>query len=216
MIANTKSKAKISPRANSIIAAGYALAAVGLMGVITINGASGIPPLVQAGVAALITLGVLLSITGIMMKRSEFDRNQAQVRNGLFMHGSSLFILLLGIGITQIFNSPSGFLSSIVFLVVSSILALAGIITLRKKYISSGTSDHKQISYLLLGTILIIAGVGLIIVSNIESYYTISQLDNTIYNDIGATISAYGFVISAYSFLTFPRRFPGMFDQQLK
>ena len=43
MTANTKSKAKILPGANSIIVVGYALVAVGLMGVITINGASGDP-----------------------------------------------------------------------------------------------------------------------------------------------------------------------------
>ena len=116
------------------------------------------------------------------MLRSEFDKTQVQVRNGLFVHGLALFILLLGIGLTEIFNSPSGFLASIVFLVTSGILALAGIITLRKKYISIGISDHKQIDYMLLGTILILAGVGLIIVSNIESYYTISQLDNIVYN----------------------------------
>ena len=99
MLASTKSKAKILPRANSIIVVGYALTAAGLVGVLTINGASEVPPLVQAGVAALIIIGLLLSITGILKLRSEFDKTQVQVRNGLFMHGLALVILLLGVGL---------------------------------------------------------------------------------------------------------------------
>src|SRR5271157_1832039 len=200
---------KILPGANTMIVVGYALAAAGLVGVLTINGASEIPPLVQAGVAALIIIGLLLSITGILKLRSDIDKTQVQVRNGLFMHGLALAILLLGVAFTVVFSSLSGFLAGIVFLATSCILALVGILTLRKKYTSSGTSERKKIDYLLLGTILILAGVGLIIVSDIASYYTISQLENIVYVDIGATISAYGCVISAYSFLNFPRRIPG-------
>lgn len=203
MLSNLKSKAKILPRANTMIVVGYALMAAGLVGVLTINGASGIPPLVQAGVAALIIIGLLLSITGILKLRSEIDKTQVQVRNGLFMHGLALVVLLLGVAFTVVFSSLSGFLSGIVFLATSCILALGGILTLRKKYISSGTSERKKIDYLLLGTILILAGVGLIIVSDIASLYMISQLENIVYVDIGATISAYGCVISAYSFLKF-------------
>ncbi len=206
MLSNVKSKAKILPRANSIIVVGYALTAAGLVGVLTINGASEVPPLVQAGVAALIIIGLLLSITGILKLRSEFDKTQVQVRNGLFMHGLALVILLLGVAFALIFSSLLSFLAGIVFLAASCILALAGILALRKKYISSGIPERKKIDYLLIGTILILAGVGLIIVSNIASYYTISQLENTVYVDIGATISAYGCVISAYSFLNFHPR----------
>ncbi len=199
-----------------MIVVGYALAAAGLVGVLTFNGASDVPTLVQGGVAALITIGLLLPISGILKLRSEFDRTQVQVRNGLFMYGLALVILLLGLGLSEIMNSLSGFLANSVFLVASSIFALAGIITLRKKYIGSGISEHVKIGFLLLGIILILAGVGLITVSNIASDYTISQLENTVYVDIGATLSAYGCVISAYSFLKFPRRIQGMPNQLSK
>ncbi len=203
MFSNFKSKAKILPEANAMIVVGYALAAAGLVGVLTINGASDVPALVQAGVAALIIIGLLLPITGILKLRGEIDKAQVQVRNGLFMYGLALAILLLGVAFTVVLSSLSGSLAGIAFLAISCILALAGILTLRKKYSSFSTSEHKKIDYLLLGTILILAGVGLIIVSDIASYYTISQLENIVYVDIGATISAYGCVISAYSLLKF-------------
>ena len=207
MSENPKPKAKTQLRPSSVIAAGYALMAAGLVGVLTINGTSQTPQLVQAAVAALIIVGLLLSMAGILKLRSEFDRTHARVRNGLFMHGSALVILLLGVALTVVFSSLSGFLAGMAFLVTSGILAFIGILTLRKNYISNSTSKHKKIDYLLFGTILILAGVGVIMVSNIATLYTISQLENTVYVDIGATFSAYGCVITAYSFLNFHRRF---------
>jgi hypothetical protein len=205
MQANPKLKSKTLPGATIMIVVGYALAAAGLVGLLSFNGSSDMPQLVQAGIYALIVIGILLSVAGILKLRSEFDGTQARVRNGLLMQGLALIVLLLGVVPSVVSSSLSGNLVSTAFLVISGIVSLAGILTLRNNYNSDGTLEHKKIDYLLLGTLLIWTGVGLIIASDVASYYMISQLENTVYSDIGATISAYGCVVSAYAFLNFHR-----------
>ena len=60
-------------------------------------------------------------------------------------------------------------------------------------------SKTKAVTYLILGTALVFLGVGVMVGSNIALWYLLSQAEYTVYVDIGATVSACGFVVAASS-----------------
>ena len=88
----------------------------------------------------------------------------------------------------------------------SGVLAIAGAVFLRGQFTRAIASNTNGVAYLILGTALIFSGVGLIVGSNIAFEYLISQVENTIYVDIGATVSACGCVLAAYSFFVLHNR----------
>jgi hypothetical protein len=118
------------------------------------------------------------------------------------MLGLGLVGLLLGVVIIVAVSSIFGYLVGAVFVVASGASAFVGAVLLRRHYTMVGVSNKGSVIYLILGTVLTFSGVVLIAMSNIASEYFISQLQNTIYVDVGAMVSAWGCVLSAYSFYT--------------
>jgi hypothetical protein len=76
---------------------------------------------------------------------------------------------------------------------------------LRRKHFDIGPSRPRELDYLILGTVLIFSGAALIMASNIESFYFISSVQNTVCVD-GATVIAVGCVLGAYSFFLASRQ----------
>ncbi len=112
------------------------------------------------------------------------------------MQAFGLIGLLFGVVLVVVVSSLSGYLLSAVFVAMAGVLAIAGATLLRGHF----ASNNESVACLIFGTALIFTGVGIIVASNIAFEYLISQLENTIYIDIGATISACGCILSAYSF----------------
>jgi hypothetical protein len=125
------------------------------------------------------------------------------MRNSFLLQGLGLVILLLGVLLAVILNSLSGFLIGTVFLATSATSGLLGSILLRKNYASLGLPEPNMAGYLMLGTALLFSGVGVIMASNIAFFYIISGAANSVYTDVGATISACGCVAATYSFFEF-------------
>ena len=191
---------KISSRAFGRVVAGYAVAAGALVAFITINGASAVPPLASGVTAVLISVGLLLPTAGMLMLRRGFDKTRSSARNGLVMQGFGLVVLLLGIILAVTSSSLSGFFAATVLLIASGGSVLAGTFLFRKHYTSIGVSRLRGVDYLLLGMVLLLSGMGLIVASNIAYEYFLSQVGNAVYGDIGATVSACGCIVAAYSF----------------
>ena len=116
------------------------------------------------------------------------------------MQAFGLLGLLFGVVLIVVTSSLSGYLVSAVFVATAGVSAIAGAVLLRRHFISAIASNTRGVAYLIFGTALIFSGVGLIVGSNIAFEYLISQVENTIYVDIGATVSACGCVLAAYSF----------------
>lgn len=109
-------------------------------------------------------------------------------------------VLIVGV------SSLSGYLIGAVFIVSAGASAIAGAVLLRGHYISGNASNATGVACLIFGTALLFSGAGIIVVANIAFWYLISQVQNTIYVDLGATVSALGCVIAAYSFYVLHKR----------
>jgi hypothetical protein len=193
-------EAKTSSRAWALLVAGYSTAAVGLVAFLTINGASGVPNAATLGTAILIAVGLLLPAVGMLLMRRSTDSTLGAARYGFVAQAFGLIVLFFGVLLAVIAPSLSGYLISAVLIVTSAILAIAGAALLRNHYIRTRASNASDVGYLVLGTALIFLGAGLIAASNIAFEYIISQVQNTIYVDLGATAIACGCVVAAYSF----------------
>ena len=180
-----------------LVVAGYSTAAVALVLFLTINGASGIPTVAIVGTALLIVIGLLLPTAGLLQSRRSLGPIKSSARHGFVMQVFGLIGLLFGVVLVAFISSLSGYFISAVLVALSSVLAIAGATLLRRHF----ASNNRSAAFLIFGTALIFSGVGLIVASNIAFEYLISQLQNTVYVDIGATVSSYGCVIAAYSYL---------------
>ena len=211
--ANSKPKPEISSKAVTTVIIGYTVTALGLVAFLTINGSSGSSQLDSVITLALIATGLLMPTAGLWMLRNGLNEIQAKVRRGLVLFGSGLIVLLSGLVFAVISSSLLGFLFGAVFLAFSGTLALAGTILLQKNLSNISGSHPRKVPYLIVGTILLFSGVVVILMSNLltysysisQSFYTISQVNNSILCDVGATISAYGCFVSAYSFFSFKK-----------
>jgi len=183
-----------------LVVAGYSTAVAGLIAFLTINGASGTPTSAVIGTAGLLTMGLLLPAAGMLLLRRSVNSNRGAAKLGFTTLGFGLIGLYLGVVLVYFESSLSGLLVSAFLLVASSALAMVGAIFLRRLYISTGGSKTKGVGYLILGTALLFSGVGLIVGSKIAFFYLIPQLESIVYMDVGATVSAYGCVLAAYSF----------------
>jgi len=196
-----------------IIAAGYVIAAAGLVAFLTLNGIS-VPAPATALTILLIALGLLLPPAGMFAFRRILDRNKTAARNGLLLEGSGLIVLLLGVVLAVSLSSLTGYLVGAIFIAGSAASALLGAVMLRRKHSDIGLGGPREMNYLVLGTALIFSGGAIIMTSNIAFFYFISQVQNTVYVDIGATVIACGCVLGAYSFfLTSYRRGVGKYSK---
>lgn len=183
-----------------LVVGGYSTAAVGLVLFLTINGASGIPTIAIICTAMLIAIGLLFPAAGIFQLRRSLGPIKSSARYGYALQAFGLLALLFGVVLVVVVSSLSGFLLSAVFVVAAGVLAISGAVLLRAYFISADASNARSAACLIFATALIFSGVGLIVASNIEYVYLISQIENTVYIDIGATVSACGCIIAAYSF----------------
>jgi small basic protein len=197
---NSPPEVKTASKAWSLIVAGYSTAAVGLVAFLTFNGASGTPVAATIGTAGSVVIGFLLLITGMLQPRRALGPTKSAARSGFAMQAFGLLGLLLGVVLVVAVPSLSSYFLSAAFVVISAVLAIAGALFLRGHYANTTQSNTRIASYMILGTALIFLGAGLIVGSNIAYEYLISQVENTVYVDIGATVSACGCVLAAYSF----------------
>lgn len=203
---NSQPDVKTSSRAWGLVVAGYSTATVALVAFLTINGASGIPAAATIGTAGLILIGFLLPAAGMLQLKKGLSPIKRAARTGFAMQAFGLIGLLFGLVLIVVTSSLSGYLLGAVFVVIAAASGIAGAVLLRGHFNSATTSNNKGVSYLIFGTALIFSGAGLIVGSNIAFQYVISQMENTIYVDIGSTVAAYGCVIAAYSFFVLHNR----------
>jgi hypothetical protein len=199
---NSSSNAKTLSKAWSLVVAGYSTAAVALVAFLTINGASGIPTTAIIGTVILAAIGFLLPLAGMLQLIRDLVPIKSAARYGFALQAFGLLSLMFGVVLVVAVSSLSSYFLSAVFVAAAGVSAIAGAVLLRKHFISAIASNSRIAVYLIFGTVLIFSGVGIIVGSNIAYEYWISQVTNTIYVDIGATISACGFVLAAYSFFT--------------
>jgi len=203
---NAPPDVKAASQARGLVVGGYSTAAVGLLAFLTINGASGTSTAATIGTALLIAIGLLLPAAGMLLLRRGLGPAKGATRYGFAMQAFGLAGLLFGVVLLVVVPSLSGYFLSAAFVVTASVLAIAGAVLLRGHYIGTVASKARGGAYLILGTVLIFSGVGLIVGSDIAFEYLISQVENTINVDIGATVTACGCVLAAYSFFSLNSR----------
>lgn len=192
-----------SSKAFTVVAAGYAVEAMGLMAFLTINSASSVPPLAIAATIVMIAAGFLLPAAAMVALSRIPDVTLFSARNSFLLQGSGPVALLLGVVLAEGLNSLIGFQICMVLLATSAASGMLGAISLRKNQGNIDSLGQRMGSYLVLGTTLLFSGVGVIMASNTAFYFLISGSANAIYTDMGAMISACGCAAAAYSFYGF-------------
>lgn len=194
-------------RACNRVIAGYIVATLGLVAVLTINGVSGIPAAVAMGGAVLVATGLVLPAAGMLQLRQTINPDRSRARSGLLLLALGLIGLLVGVMPLATSSSLSAlfFVSGIV-IATSAASALGGAFLLRGYYGDIGASTRAGVDYLILGTALIFSGVAVILGSNIAKYFWLSDVGNNVFTDVGVAVSACGCVVSAYSFFVLQAR----------
>jgi len=198
--ASSSSDLNHSTRAWRLVVAGYSMAAAGLVVFLTINGGSGTPLVATIGAAVLIIIGLFLPAAGTLQLRRNLRTTEGAARRGYAMQAFGLLGLLFGVVLVVEVSSLSGLFISAAFVVASGVSAITGAFLLRRHHTGAQEANDRGVAYLILGTAVIYSGVGIIVGSNIAFEYLLSQVEETIYVDGGATLSACGCVLTAYSF----------------
>jgi hypothetical protein len=174
-----------------LVVVGYAVLALAMVAFMTINGVSdtAVGTLATAG---LISLGLAIPAGG-MLGLATRTRREGILGRGLLLQTLSLLSLLIGL-VTVFFAA-----SLPVYLMAASLIVLSGVSGLTA---ASYFSRNGGTRYLIVGAALIAIGAAVIPASNIalKYLYLISDTDNSIYQDVGATLAACGAVLAAYSF----------------
>jgi len=182
-----------------MVVAGYSMTAVALVAFLTINGASGVPTAATIGTAVLVIIGLLLPTAGMLRLRRSLARIERASRYGFVMQAIGLLGLLVGVVLVVEVSTLSAYILGAALVAAAGVTATIGAVLLRGHF-RAATANAMGVAYLILGTVLIFTGVGIIVGSDIAFEYLISQVENTVYVDVGATISALGLVLAAYSF----------------
>jgi putative esterase len=175
----------------ALVIAGYSVFAVAMLAFLTVNGVSA-PAAGTIGTAGLIVLGLLLPAAGMLELARCMDPPQGTARKGLVLQSLSLTGLLIGLLVSYVASSLSGYLVSGVVIVLSGTAGLAGAIFI---------SNQARARQLVVAAALIAIGAALIPAANIAlSAGWLVDIDKNIYMDIGATVAGCGSVVAAYSF----------------
>ena len=181
----------------ALVVTGYCILAVAMLAFLTINGLSS----TTAGTistAVLLALGLLLPAAGMLELARRKDPPQGATRKGLVLQNLSLAGLLIGLVVSYVASSTSGYLVSGVFIVLAGAAGLAGAIFISKE---------ARARWLVAGAALIAIGAALIPASNIALLAGwLLDLDKNFYEDIGAALAACGSVVAAYSFFVLRSR----------
>lgn len=164
---------------------GYAMATIGLLVVLTTNGASATPTAVTISTSLVISVGILLPAAGMLQQRRAVDRDRGAARRGLAMQGFGLVGLLFGVLLLSVSSVLPVLFASAVLIVISGMLAIGGACLLRGP--------------LILGTALIFAGAAVIVSSEIAYCFLLSDLEATISEDVGTAVAACGCVVAGCS-----------------
>jgi hypothetical protein len=189
----------LSSRTSRFVAFGFTMSALGFVAILTTNGTSGgiFSEVLSITAASLLAMGFLIPASGMFL----FGRNLGErARRSFFLQGSGMAILFLGVIIVGLSSSLTGYLMGSIFLGPSVGLSLTGAILFRRFCGTNFAALQGGANYFVLAIVLIFSGMGLIVGANIAFYYVLSQVESTVYSDVGATISAYGCVLAAYSF----------------
>jgi len=116
------------------------------------------------------------------------------------MQAFELIALFFGAVLVVAVSTLTSYLISAILVTTGGVSAIAGAVLLHRHFVKTNQSNLGGAVCLILGTVLVFSGVGAIVGSNIAFEYLISQMQNTIYVDVGAAVSACGFVLAAYSF----------------
>jgi hypothetical protein len=173
-----------------VVFTGYAAATVGLLAELSVSGESGIPSVVTIGVGFLIAIGVGVGAIGLLQVRRSVDPSMLRERRGLELQAAGLVALILALVALQISSAIPALLVGSAVAVVAAGLASVGAFDIRR-----------DVPFLLLGTVMIFGGLGLIVSSQIGYYFVLSDVANTVVNDAGIAVSACGCVVSAYASL---------------
>ncbi len=198
---NPPSGAKAVTTAWGLLVAGYSIETVALVAFLTINGASGIPGAATIVTAVLVVIGFVLPTAGMLQLRRRIGQTERAARYGFALQAFGLIGLLVGVVLAVGVTVLSGYILSMVIVAASGVSAISGAFLLRGHY-GAPMPKTTSVLYLILGTALLFAGVGIILGSDIGFEYWFSQVQNTVYVDMGATVSACGCILSAYSFFT--------------
>lgn len=183
-----------------VVAVGFAVETIAFVVFLTINGAPNVPQSISTFTALLIAVGLLLPASGLMLLRRDglFPR---QAKNGLALLAIGLTSLLVGVVLGVATSSLSGYLVATFILAGSTILTLLGTALLRNQFPGGNSSRIGTMDLLFIGMVLLFLGVALVVASSILlSTYDVSQVQAIVCQDVGATISAFGCVVGAYSF----------------
>ena len=192
-----------------LVVVGYSILAVAMVGFLTINGVSA-TAVGTIGTAGLISLGLLFPAAGMLELARRLGPAEGAARRGLVLQSLSLIGLLIGLVVSfvagqlepstqaELAMSISGHVIAGIFILLSGTSGFVGAIYLSR---SVGAT------YLVAGAVLIAIGAALIPASNIAlREYWISDMKNYVYQDVGATVAACGFVVAAYSCFVLRRR----------
>lgn len=157
---------------------GYATLAIVLLAVLTLNGATGLPAAATIVTSVLFCAGLLLAAAGML---------RVSRGRGVLLQSAGLIGLLPALVLLQFASSVSGYVVAAAVITLSAVVGCAGAVLLRTPS-------------LILGTALVFLGAGVVAASDIAGQFLISSLQNTVLVDIGATVSACGCVLAAYSF----------------
>jgi len=186
----------------SFIVAGFSIAAAGLVVFLTVNGGASVSGAGFFALAGLITVGLLLPAGAMLWLGRIVDPIRRNARRGFVLLGLGMVGLFFGLLPVVAINSLSAYFVGSAILTVSGASALAGTALLGTSISGAGVRRTWDARLLLLAIVLIFTGVGLIVGSDIAHEYWITDLTNTVYVDVGATISACGAVVAANAFFT--------------
>ena len=203
---------KPASKGRVLLVAGYSMSMAALLAFLTINGANGTPLAATLGTAVLLAIGLLLPAAGMLL----MTRSRAAIKSAARILAFLCRRLVWSVYFLDLYLlSPclqlSGYLIGAVFVVTAAVSAIAGTLLLQGHYLSASASNAGGVVWLIFGTALIFGGAGTVAASNIAFWYLISQVENTIYVDMGATISACGCCLqhirtSFFIILTYQRK----------
>ena len=189
------------PLAATLPVVGFAVATLAFMLFLTINGASGVTEADSELTVVLVVFGLFAPAAG-MFRLSRNSIFSGRMRRGLVLEGIGLASLFFGILLAVATSSLTGFLTSVVVLSGSALSTLAGAVMLRATLAKTRSPQRGSANLHLVGLVLLLSGTAIIVAFNIFSVtYYVSNLGAIIYEDIGATVSAYGAALGSYSFL---------------
>ncbi len=197
----------------AFVAFGFLFGAAGFVGIVSVNSTAGLFQPSSIGPSALVAVGLAVPALGMAVHRREFERSEANARNGLVLMGLGLVLLISGFAalyenmasstcpafIPCVLSAP-GYLIDTAIVVASGALAIGGAALLRKHY-ASDRSVGRVLGISIVGTAMIFIGAAMILLSSLAfSTYYISVVERVVSQDVGATISACGCIVESYSF----------------